>query len=198
MWEGCFHNIHMARHSIKLIAPYLRFFDSAPYCNGPEAHQLEKAEINKMFFMDTIGPVQSGWALPIIFARKKDGSLPVWIDWKKPYSVTARTPTQLLDWTSVWTRQAKRAYFPHYSNIRYCQFKTDYQNKDKTTFMWHYGLYIFLRMPYRLKNSPSAFQSAMDTLLSNVKLHLALVNLDNFCIFPKSVEDHLPQYVRYW
>lgn len=43
------------------------------------------------------------------------------------------------------------------------------EDRDKTAFHSHHGLFRFTRMPFRLENYPETFYRAMDVLLMNVK-----------------------------
>lgn len=43
-----------------------------------------------MLGMDVIEPAQAEWASPIMFAPKKNGSLPLCIDYRKPSIVTVK------------------------------------------------------------------------------------------------------------
>ena len=64
------------------------------------------------------------------------------------------------------------------------------EDRDKTTFASHCGLYRFLRMPFGLNNSPATFQRAVEIILSRVKWETALVYLDDVIIYSKTVTEH--------
>ena len=64
-------------------------------------------------------------------------------------------------------------------------------DRDKTTFTSHYGIYRFLRLPFGLRNAPATFQRAIDIILSGVKWKTCLVYLDDVIVFSKSRQDHL-------
>jgi hypothetical protein len=42
-------------------------------------------------------------------------------------------------------------------------------DRDKTTFNSHSGIYRFIRLPFGLRNAPATFQRAIDIILSGVK-----------------------------
>ena len=69
------------------------------------------------------------------------------------------------------------------------------EDRDKTESASHCGLYRFFCMPLGLKNAPATFQQAVDIILSRVKWETALVYLDDFIIYSKTVMKHLA-YVR--
>ena len=65
------------------------------------------------------------------------------------------------------------------------------ENRDKTTFASHSGLYRFLRMSFGLKNSPATFQRAVEIVLSGVKWGAALVYLDDVVVYSRTVTEHM-------
>ena len=65
------------------------------------------------------------------------------------------------------------------------------EDRDKTTFASHSGLYRFLRMPFGIKNAPATFQRAIDIILSCVKWETALVYLDDVIVYSRTVTEHM-------
>lgn len=47
----------------------------APYQVGPKDHEFRSIEINRILKQKVIEPATTGWAAPIVFAPKKDGTL---------------------------------------------------------------------------------------------------------------------------
>jgi Reverse transcriptase (RNA-dependent DNA polymerase) len=76
-------------------------------------------------------------------------------------------------------------------NSGYWQIPVHPEDRDKTTFTSHYGIYRFLRLPFGLRNAPATFQRSIDIILSGVKWKTCLVYLDDFIVFSKSKKDHL-------
>lgn len=48
------------------------------------------------------------------------------------------------------------------------QIEIDEQNRDKTEFTSHHGLYRFTRMPFKLKSTSVTLQRVMVTLLASM------------------------------
>ena len=65
------------------------------------------------------------------------------------------------------------------------------EDRDKTIFSCHVGVYRFLRIPFGLVNAPATFQRAMDIILSKVRWESVLVYLDYVIIFSRSFEEHV-------
>jgi hypothetical protein len=64
------------------------------------------------------------------------------------------------------------------------------EDRAKTAFAIHRGLFEFLRMPFGLRNASSSFPT-IDVILSGVKWSTCLVYIDDIIIVSASFEDHL-------
>jgi len=60
----------------------------------------------------------------------------------------------------------------------------------KTSVSINNGKYEFLRMPFGLTNAPKIFQRAMDDILREQVCKTCHVYMDDFIIFPKTIEEH--------
>jgi Reverse transcriptase (RNA-dependent DNA polymerase) len=77
------------------------------------------------------------------------------------------------------------------ANKGFWQIEVSQEDRDKTTFSCHVGMYRFLRMPFGLLNAPATFQRAMDIILSEVRWESVIVYLDDIIIFSITFEDHI-------
>ena len=68
------------------------------------------------------------------------------------------------------------------ANSGYWQIRMAEQDKTKTAFTTHHGLYQFTRMPFGLKNAPATFQRVMDIIMATVLWKFALVYIDDIII----------------
>ena len=64
------------------------------------------------------------------------------------------------------------------------------EDRDKTAFVSHCGLFRWVRMPFGLKNAPGTFQRAAEVILAGVKWKFAMVYLDNIIICSSLIEEH--------
>ena len=76
-------------------------------------------------------------------------------------------------------------------NSRYWQIPVAKEGKEKTTFLTRYGLYHFIRMPFRLSNSPATFQRAMHIVLNGLIRESDIVYLDDINMMGATVEETL-------
>lgn len=72
----------------------------------------------------------------------------------------------------------------------YHQLDIKEEDKWKTAFTCHRGLYEYNRVPFGLRNAPAWFQRFMDSFLGGLRGHGALVYMDNIVIYSKCLEDH--------
>ena len=73
----------------------------------------------------------------------------------------------------------------------YWQVELDPDDREKTTFVTHQGLYEFNVMPFGLCNAPSTFQRLMEFVLTGLQWSICLIYLDGVIIFSKNFDDHL-------
>ena len=74
----------------------------------------------------------------------------------------------------------------------YKQVKMAKESQQYTAFtVGSMGVYEFLRMPYRLCNTPAMFQRLMQNCLGELNLTYALIYLDNIIVFSRTKEEHL-------
>ena len=64
------------------------------------------------------------------------------------------------------------------------------EDKQKTAFVCHQGLYQYRRMPFRLTNAPATFQWLIDKLFNKNSWPFVFTYLDDILIASKSTEEH--------
>lgn len=77
----------------------------------------------------------------------------------------------------------------------YWQCKVSEQDKPKTAFITHRGLFQFNVMPFGLCNAPATFSRMMDIVLSGMKIDRCLFYLDDVIVFVKPFETSLENLV---
>lgn len=88
MWHEQLSQISIAKQRAKLSPSDAKSIHSAQYWAGPKARKFEKHEIDKMLSEGVLHPDQTKWAAPIVFAAKKDGTLGLFVDYRKLNAVT--------------------------------------------------------------------------------------------------------------
>ncbi|XP_041361078.1 uncharacterized protein K02A2.6-like [Gigantopelta aegis] len=128
------------------------------------------AELKKLENSDIIERIDaSEWISPIVVAWKKDGSVRVCVDLRKPNEaiIEDRYPLPNIDEMISEMHGAT-----HFSKLdlksAYHQLELVESSRDLTAFITHEGLFRFKRVCFGLSSAPSCFQKMMSTILCNV------------------------------
>ena len=73
----------------------------------------------------------------------------------------------------------------------YWQVAMDPNDKEKTAFITHSGLFEFSVMPFGLCNAPATFQRLMETVLEGLARKQCFVYLDDILVISSTWEEHL-------
>ena len=193
MWDGSIGEISTVNHHIHL-QPGTRPIAQHPYRAGPRAREAEKAEVDRMLEAGVIEPAQSEWASPIVLVPKPDGSLRFCVDYRRLNAVTVKDTYPLPRMDECIDSLGDANIFTTLDcNSGYWQIPIAPEDRDKTAFVCHSGLFRYLRMPFGLTNAPATFQRTLDILLSSYKWTSCIVYLDDVIIFSKDVKTHLKQ-----
>ena len=121
--------------------------------------ELKELKEQLIYLLDKgfIRPSVSLWGAPILFIRKKDGSLRMCIDYHQLNKVTIKNKYPLPRIDDLFN-QLRGSYFSKIDlRSGYHQLKVRECNIPKTTFKTRYGHYGFFIMSFGLTNAPSAF-----------------------------------------
>ena len=191
MWSGCLGKIDATKHGIEL-KPGARPIYQAPHRAGPIARQKEKKKMDRMLRAGVIEPTSAGWASSVVFVPKKDGTMRFCVEYGKLNVVTVRDSYPLPRMDECMDSLGDATVFTTLDcNSGYWQVEIAKEDRDKTTFASHSGLYRFLRMPFGLKNAPATFQRAVDIIVSRVKWETALVYFDDVIVYLRTVTEHM-------
>lgn len=147
--------------------------------------------INDLLARGLIRPSESPWGAPVLFVKKKDGSLRLCVDYRALNAVTIknRYPIPLID--ELLDRLSGAHYFSALDLCSgYHQVRMHPDSVDKTAFRTRYGSFEWLVMPFGLTNAPATFMSLMNQVFKGVVDKFAIVYLDDILIFSKSEEEH--------
>ena len=198
MWSGRLGRIDATKHRINL-KPGARPIYQAPYRAGPIAREKEEKEIDRILRAG-IEPTSTEWASPVVFVPKKDGTMRFCVDYRKQNAVTVRDSYPLPRMDEFIDSLGDATVFTTLDcSSRYWQVEIAEEDRDKTTFTSHSGLYRFLRVLFGLKNAPATFQRAVDIILSRLKWETALVYLDDVIVYSRTVTEHMahvPEVIR--
>lgn len=144
--------------------------------------------LNKGF----IEPSSSPWGAPILFAKKKDGSLRLCVDYRALNAVTVRNsfPPPRID--ELFDRLHGATVFSRLDlSSGYYQIAMDSNDVEKTAFRTRYGHYQFKVMPFGLTNAPATFMSLMNQVFYDYVDDFIIIYLDDILVYSRNDQQHL-------
>jgi hypothetical protein len=136
-----------------------------------------------------IRPTKSPYRAPVLFIKKKDGSLRLCMDFCGLNAITQKDKyplpliTDLLDApraACIYTKiDLKHAY--HLVHIAE-------GDEWKTAFWTHYRSFEWLVMPFGLTNAPAAFQWFVNDIFSDLLDVCVIVYLDNILVYSNTIQ----------
>src|SRR6266481_9837405 len=138
-----------------------------------------------------ICPSKSPWGSPILFVKKKDGSLCLCMDFHTLNRVTEKDCYPLPLISDLLTSPAPaRIYSKIDLKHAYHLVHIAEGDEPKTAFRTHYGSYEWRVMPFRLSNAPAAFQRFINEVLGDLMDVCMVGYLDDILVYSDSLEDH--------
>lgn len=162
---------------------------------------------DKEFFEEKIADLQekgyicesnSTFASPLVLVKKKNGSTRICVDYSQLNKITIKDqfPIPLINDT-LDTLQNARWFTKLDLTNGYWQIPVRKEDRWKTAFKTHRGLYQWNVMPFGLCNAPATFQRTMNNLLRNYNAKFTMCYLDDIIVFSKDITTHTDLYVRY-
>lgn len=168
-----------------------------PYKMSPlELKELRK-QLDELLRLRLIRPSASPWGAPVLFVRKKDGSLRLCVDYRALNRVTSRNTHPLPRIDECLEQLGGARYFSSIDlRSGYHQVRIRDIDIPKTAFNTRYGSFEWQVLPFGLCNAPPTFQRLMNDTLGNCIDNFALVYLDDILIYSSTKEQH-EQHVRH-
>ena len=109
-----------------------------------------------------IRPITSPWGAPILFAKKKDKTLRLCINYRQLNKVTIKNQYPLTRIDDFFDQlRGARVYSKIDLRTGYHQLRVMETDIPKITFRTRYGHFEFTVMPFGLTNTPAAFMDLM-------------------------------------
>ena len=133
-----------------------------PHRMAPVELQELKVQIQELLDKGFIRPTTSPWGAPVLFAKKKDKTLRLCIDYRhlNKVMIKNRYPLPRIDDLFDQLRGA-RVYSKIDIRTGYHQLRVREANIPKTAFRMRYGHFEFTVKPFRLTNAPAALMDLM-------------------------------------
>ena len=160
---------------------------------APPLVEEVREHLQEMLDGGAIHPSQSSWCNVVVLVRKKDGGLRFCIDFRRLNSRTKKDAYPLPRMQETMESMVGARFFSTMDlKLGFWQVKMAKDSQQYTAFtVGRMGVYEFLRMPYRLCNTPATFQRLMQNCPRELNLTYALIYLDDVIVFSQMEEEHL-------
>lgn len=143
-----------------------------------------------------IRPNSSPWGAPLLFVKKKDGSLRLCIDYRQLNKLTVQNKYPLSHNDDLFDQlQGAQCFSKIDLRSGFHQLKIKAEGVPKTTFRTWFGHYEFLLMSFGLKNSLATFMDLMNRVFKPFLDKFVIVFIDDILAYSKSLEEH-EQHLR--
>jgi transposase InsO family protein len=166
-----------------------------PYRKQYRTTPAERAEVVKrvreLLDKNMIEPSKSPYSAPLLFVRKKDGSLRLVLDYRALNAITVknRYPIPRIDDLLDGLKGAQVFSCLDLSG-GYHQLQLQESDRPKTAFATHLGHYQWRVMPMGISNAPSVFQATMNHLFQHMIGKSVFIYLDDILIASRTAEEH--------
>ena len=155
-----------------------------PYRMAPTELRELKAQLEELLSKGFIRPSISPWGAPVLFVKKKDGSLRLCIDYRQLNRVTIRNQYPLPRIDELFDQlQGSRVYSKIDLRSGYHQLRVQESDVPKTAFRTRCGHYEFLVMPFGLTNAPAAFMDLMNRVFQSYLNRFVIVFIDDILVY---------------
>ena len=146
-----------------------------------------KENLEKGFIRKSTSPAGA----PVLFVRKKDGSLRLCVDYRKLNDMTIRNSYPLPLISDMLDRVKGAKFFTKLDlKSAYNLVRIKEGDEYKTAFRTRYGHFEYLVMPFGLKNAPATFQHFINDVLSDYLDDFVISYIDDILIYSNSLEEH--------
>ena len=150
-----------------------------------------KKQLDELISKGYIRPSASPWGSPVLFVKKKDGSMRMCIDYRNLNAVTIKNkyPLPRIDDLLDQLRGAK--YFSKIDlRSGYHHMKIRESDIPKTAFVTRYGQFEFTVVSFGLMNAPAYFMNMMNKVFMDDLDKFMVVFIDDILVYSPTAEEH--------
>jgi hypothetical protein len=162
-----------------------------PYrMSTPELKEL-RMQLEELLKKGYICPSVSPWGAPILFVKKKDGTLRFFIDFRQLNKVTVKNKYPLPTIDDLFDQLKDVKIFSKIDLMsRYHQVRIKEEDIRNTTFGTRYGHYEFTVVPFGLSNALVVFMCLMNGVFREYLDKFVIAFLDEILIYSKLEEEN--------
>ncbi|GMI66048.1 hypothetical protein HRI_000274100 [Hibiscus trionum] len=162
-----------------------------PYRMAPKELKELKTQLQELLDRGFIRPSMSPWGAPILFVKKKDGTMRMCIDYRQLNKLTIKNRYPLPRIDDLFDQFRGAAVFSKIDlRSGYYQLKVKDVDVPKTAFRTRYGHYEFLVMPFGLTNAPAAFMDMMNRVFHEYLDKFVVVFIDDILVYSRTEAEH--------
>nr|GEW09964.1 putative reverse transcriptase domain-containing protein [Tanacetum cinerariifolium] len=170
---------------------FLKVFPRAPYRLAPSKMQELSTQLQELSNKGFIRLSSSPWGAPVLFFKKKDGSLQMCIDYHELNKLTVKNRYQLPRIDDLFDQlQGSSVYSKIHLRSTYNQVRVRDEDISKTAFRTRYGHYEFQVMPFELTNAPAVFMDLMNRVCKPFLDKFVIVFIDDILIYSRNKVGH--------
>ena len=163
----------------------------APYRMAPTELKELKTQLQELLDKGFIRPSVSPWGAPVLFVKKKDGTLRMCIDYRQINKVTVKNKYPLPRIEDLFDQLRGASVFSKIDlRSGYYQLRVKEVDVLKTAFRTRYGHYEFLFMPFGLTNAPAAFMDLMNRVFHPYLDQFVVVFIDDILMYSEDAQEH--------
>ena len=158
-----------------------------PHRVAPIELQELRVQLQELLDKRFIRPSTSPWGAPVLFAKEKDGTLRLCIDYRNLNKVTVKNRYPFLRIDDLFDQlRGARVYSKIDLRTGYHQLRVRETYIPKTAFRMRYGHFEFTMMPFGLTNAPAAFMDLMHKVFQLYLDQFVIVFVDDILIYSQS------------
>ena len=162
-----------------------------PHRMEPVKLQELKVQLQGLLDKGFIRPSTLPWGAPVLFAKKKDKTLRLCIDYRHLNRVTIKNQYSLLRIDDLFDQlKGARVYSKIDLRIDYHQLRVREVDIPKAAFRKRYENFEFTVMPFGLTNAPTTFMDLMHRVFQPYLDQFVVVFVDDILIYSQSEEEH--------
>ncbi|EUC56265.1 Ty3/Gypsy polyprotein/retrotransposon, putative [Rhizoctonia solani AG-3 Rhs1AP] len=172
------------------LRPGTKEISLAPYSASPVKQEVINKQIDDWLRLEVIEPSKSAWGFPVLIVWRNNKPR-FCIDYRKLNDVAVPDEFPLPKQTDILHALEGSQYLTTLDALAgFTQLKIKEEDRPKTAFRCHRGLFQFKRLPFGFRNGPSVFQRVMNNVLAPFLWIFALVYIDDIVIYSKTFEEH--------
>nr|GEV51632.1 retrotransposon protein, putative, Ty3-gypsy subclass [Tanacetum cinerariifolium] len=173
------------------LIPGAQPISKAPYRMAPVELKELNDQLQELLERGFIRPSVSPWGAPVLFVKKKDGSMRLCIDYRELNRIMVRNRYPLHRIDDLFNQLQGVKFFSKI-NLRsgYHQLRVKERDVSKTAFRTRYGHYEFFVMLFGLTNALAVFMDLMNHVFHECLDKFVIVFIDDILVYSKTREEH--------